>query len=301
MLKIKKHFLLVILCISAFGLSIVHAFTVPAHDERVTDLANIFTDSEEASLEAQLQAIETAYQAEIAVVTLPSLEWNAIEELSVQIAQERGIGKAQADNGILIVIAPVEKAWRIEVGYGLEWDLPDITAGRLGKNILVPAFQAGEYYAGVSSLVEALSGVVAGTYDPSLLEEESFADTPLKDQLLIGFMMIVFLSFFLSMFAKWISESNNKKPTPKQKQTISWRGSAATTLLWILIVGGRGLLYLLPAYLIWRMIMSSTMKGGWFNTRGWSSGGRSSGGGGWSSFGWFGGGSFGGGGAGWSW
>ncbi len=91
------------------------AFTVPAHDERVTDLADIFSESEEAELETKLQNIETVYQAEIAVVTLPSLEGGAIEEVTIQIAEERGVGKEQTDNGILVAIAPTERAWRIEV------------------------------------------------------------------------------------------------------------------------------------------------------------------------------------------
>jgi len=155
----KFKSLLIILCVTVPFVTV--AFSTPPHDARVTDLANIFSDSEEATLEAQLQAIETAHQAEIAVVTLVSLEDNTIEELTVQIAQEWGIGKEQADNGVLIAIAPAERAWRIEVGYGLEGVLPDITAGRLGRNVLVPAFQAGNYYGGVSALIEALSGVVA--------------------------------------------------------------------------------------------------------------------------------------------
>ncbi len=107
------------------------AFTVPSHDARVTDLADIFSESEEAELETKLQNIETVYQAEIAVVTLPSLEGGAIEEVTIQIAEEWGVGKEQIDNGILVTIAPTERAWRIEVGYGLEGALPDITAGTL--------------------------------------------------------------------------------------------------------------------------------------------------------------------------
>jgi uncharacterized protein len=71
------------------------------------------------------------------------------------------------------LIAPNEREWRIEVGLGLEGDVPDITAFQLGRQDLVPAFRDEQYYQGVSTLVTHLSGVVAGTYTPEMADNAS--------------------------------------------------------------------------------------------------------------------------------
>ncbi len=303
---IKNKFLLVLVSIFLIGWWLVRSFEIPAHDERVTDLADLFTDEQEAALETQLQGLETAHQAEVAVVTLPSLEWDVIESWSVKIAEARGVGKESVDNGVLIAIAPNEKKRRIEVWYGLEWDIPDITAWTLGRNILVPAFREGQYYEWVSTLVEALSWIIAWVYYPELDEEVAVPQDTLGEKFVIGLMMVIFLSIFVSSFAKWIVESRTPKPTSKTKKKIWWWWSIATTLLWIAIAGALGIIYLLPAFLIWRLILLSPSnsrwnkwwRGGWTSWSGWS---------GWSwwgwgsSFGWFGWGSFGWWGAWWTW
>ncbi|MBP7848511.1 hypothetical protein KA013_04880 [Patescibacteria group bacterium] len=69
--------------------------------------------------------------------------------------------------------------------------------------------------------MEVLSGVVSGEFDPTLVEDEATAEATMIEKFWIGLMMVAFLSFFLSMFTKGVVESRKKKPTDKQKQTIS--------------------------------------------------------------------------------
>lgn len=251
-----------------------YSFDIPAYDERVTDQADILTDTQEASLELQLQAIEVDHQAEIAVLTLDSLQWYEIAEVWTIVAHERWIGKAAVDNGLLLLIAPQERQWRIDVWYGLEWDIPDITAHNVGRDYLVPAFQQESYYTWLTQAIEQLSGLVSGTYSAS----DVASTEPDFWWWLVG---ISFLAFFLSMFTRAYLDGRKQVTDTTKQYTASW-GSIINTLLGIGMVGTWWFFYLIPVALIrWWMIHAPAVKISPNNGR-W----RSSGWYGWGSFGW---------------
>ncbi len=166
----------------------------------MTDQADIFSDGQEQYLEAQLEALEELHKAEIAVLTVSSLEGEDIAQVGYQVASTRGIGKDESANGMLLLIAPNERERGIDVGYGLEGDVPDITAFQLGRTYLVPAFREQKYFDGVSSLVTALSGTVAGTYNPELYSTGN--DVSTFDNFLMGFIILLFLGFFVGTFTR---------------------------------------------------------------------------------------------------
>ncbi len=130
----------------------------PAPKGHVNDLANIIPDDREAVLEQSLRDYEARTTIEMAVVTTPSLEGQAIEEYSIALAREWGIGKKGADNGVLVLIAPNDREFRVEVGSGLEGDLTDADSGIMAREILVPAFRAEppDYAGGIEGLTQAL-------------------------------------------------------------------------------------------------------------------------------------------------
>jgi uncharacterized protein len=152
MVLLKRSFALLLLMIWG-GVAGVYAISVPQHAWRVTDLADIFAPEEEVVIVQQLTALASWYDAEIAVLTMPSLEGEDIDMVWTQIAQARWIGNKERDTGILVLIAPVERKWRIDVGYGLEGNLPDAYAYRYGENYLVPAFKEWRYADGVVALL----------------------------------------------------------------------------------------------------------------------------------------------------
>jgi len=103
---------------------------VPALTGRVNDYAKILTQSQIAEINTKLQQLEAKgdKQPQIVILTTPDLNGQAIEQYSIEVAKEWKIGHKEKNNGILIVIAPKERRARIEVGYGLEGNIPDSVA-----------------------------------------------------------------------------------------------------------------------------------------------------------------------------
>ena len=98
----------------------------------VSDYADIIDAESEAKINSLAAAIEKNSTVEIAVLTIPAVEGD-INQFTVDIFKQWGIGKKDIDNGLLILIAPNEHEWRMEVGYGLEPVLTDAMAGRIGR------------------------------------------------------------------------------------------------------------------------------------------------------------------------
>lgn len=172
----------------------VMAFVVPQNAGWVTDLADIFTPQQEVDITTKLTAIASWYDAEIAVLTLPTLEGEDIDMVWTQIAQERWVGNQERDTWILILIAPVERKWRIDVGYGLEWNLPDAYAYRYGENYLVPAFKEWRYADGVSALLTKFEEHLDGK--PDELAVWRISDFHIMLFFVWGMIMLFILSYY---------------------------------------------------------------------------------------------------------
>lgn len=139
----------------------VGALEVPPLSGRVVDEAGIVSQEGRSALEDYFRRLEEATGAQIAVLTLPSLEGEVLEDYSIRVVDEWQLGQGDEDNGVLLLIAMEEKQIRIEVGYGLEGRLTDATSGRIIREYLQPYFRAGEYTAGVLSASQAIGTVVA--------------------------------------------------------------------------------------------------------------------------------------------
>lgn len=127
----------------------------------VHDHAAVFTAPQRAELESFLRATERATSAEIAVVTLPSLEGGEVDDFANRLFNKWGIGKKAKDNGILLLAAIEDRKIKIEVGYGLEGTLPDARTGRLLDEHVIPRFKEQQYAAGLIAGSTALAGIVA--------------------------------------------------------------------------------------------------------------------------------------------
>jgi uncharacterized protein len=130
----------------------------------VVDLAGVVDDGVEARLNALLRELEQQTTAQVVVLTLPTLDGEALEALSIDLAHNRWkLGQKGKDNGVLVTLALQERAYRIEVGYGLEGVLPDSLVGSLGRELLVPAFRAGDYGGGLAALAGELATRIAAS------------------------------------------------------------------------------------------------------------------------------------------
>lgn len=157
----------VIMLITAcvFFVSSVYALEVPALKGRVNDHAGILSDMAERQLEAALAELEQTDSTQIAVLTIPSLEGDSLEDFSIRVAEAWKIGQKDNDNGAILIVSKQDKKIRIEVGYGLEGKLTDLMSGRIIRNVMVPYFKEGDFDAGIVQGVTAMIGTVKGLYD----------------------------------------------------------------------------------------------------------------------------------------
>jgi uncharacterized protein len=230
----------------------------------VTDVAGVIAPDTKARLEALCLEVETKTGAQIAVVTVHSLDGESVEDYAVDLYKQFGIGSKRDNRGVLLLVAPDEHKYRIEVGYGLEPVINDARAGDAGR-AMIPWLRQGNYSAGIDAATWMLAKYIADDRGVTLSGEprrpqrrtRREPSTPLGPLIWLGIILIFFL------LAK------------------SGRGG-----------GGRS-----GGWWIWPLL--GGMSGGWRGGGGFggSSGGYSGGGG----FGGFGGGSSGGGGASGSW
>ena len=137
----------------------------------VNDFAKAMSPDTKARMEGMLASFERQTGIEVAVVTLPSLNDEPIEDIAVRLFAEWGIGKKGKDNGILFLVAPSERRTRIEVGYDLEGAINDALAGRILDEVVLPRFKAGDMSAGIAAgtlaIVETISRKENLGFDPT--------------------------------------------------------------------------------------------------------------------------------------
>lgn len=136
----------------------------PNPPKLVNDYANVLSPDEEARLEAKLVAYDDSTSNQIAIVTITTLEGYPIEEYSLKILRDWQIGNKTTNNGALILAVIDDRQIRIEVGYGLEGAIPDITANQIIRNDIAPSFRDKNYYEGFEKASESIIKASAGEY-----------------------------------------------------------------------------------------------------------------------------------------
>ncbi len=116
---------------------------------RVVDDAQILSPAAEQQLTDELAALEQQTGHQVVVATLPSLQGYEIEDFGYQLLRTWGIGRKDQDDGVILIVAPNERAVRIEVGYGLEPVMTDAMSSLILQRAVLPAFKAGDYEKGV--------------------------------------------------------------------------------------------------------------------------------------------------------
>ncbi len=158
-----------VLCVAACTLLFVaraaaEEFTPPKLTQYVTDQTGTLRQGEISTLNARLRQFETETSNQIAVLMVGTIGDSPVEEASLKVAELNKIGRAGKNNGVLLFIARDDRALRIEVGYGLEGALPDITTGQIIRHEIVPRLREGNYYAGITAGVDAIILATKGEY-----------------------------------------------------------------------------------------------------------------------------------------
>jgi uncharacterized protein len=126
----------------------------------VNDFARVLDQGTIAQLDDLCQQIDQKAHAQIAVVTVNSLDGSDIESYAVALYKKWGIGSKATDHGVLILLAVQDRKYRIEVGYGLESILPDGKVGGFGREA-VPLLRQNNYGGAVLLMTSRVADVIA--------------------------------------------------------------------------------------------------------------------------------------------
>ncbi|HEX4535521.1 MAG TPA: TPM domain-containing protein [Candidatus Acidoferrum sp.] len=238
----------------------------------VTDLAGAIQPDTKARLEALCTELEQKTGAQMAIVTVHSLEGQSIENYAVDVYKQLGVGSRKDNRGVLLLVSPDERKYRIEVGYGLEPVINDARAGDTGR-AMVPLLRSGDFSSAIEVAAWQLAKYIADDRGVTLSGQPPTRQVVRHNERSRGgspFWLIITIFLFIWFLSR---------------ASGGGRGGGSGWWIWPLLGGMSG---------------SAGRGGGWggggFGGGGWGGGG--SGGGG---FGGFGGGSSGGGGASGGW
>ncbi|RMH20894.1 MAG: TPM domain-containing protein [Acidobacteria bacterium] len=142
------------------------ALEVPYLGGRVNDLAEMLSPEVEARLEEALRRHEQATGNQVAVLTIPSLEGENLEDFSIRVVETWQLGRQGVDDGVLLLLARDDRKMRLEVGYGLEPTLTDALASRILNEIMRPRLRQGDADGAVEAGVNAVLAVLSGAELP---------------------------------------------------------------------------------------------------------------------------------------
>ena len=135
---------------------------VPPLAGHVNDLTGTLTTEQKAALEQTLTAFEVKKGSQLAVLIVASTAPEEIEQFALRVAEKWKLGRKRVDDGAIVVVAKDDRAVRIEVGYGLEGALTDITSKRIISETMLPQFRAQNYFGGINAGVGQIIRVVDG-------------------------------------------------------------------------------------------------------------------------------------------
>ncbi|MGB5107479.1 MAG: TPM domain-containing protein [Candidatus Zixiibacteriota bacterium] len=180
---------LIIIALLACLLTPAHplfALDVPLYTSPATDLAELLSSSELQALNEKLLAYRNQSGHEVAVLIIPTLADEALEDYCHKVFNQWGIGKGDNDNGVLFLTALKEQKTRIEVGYGLEGDLTDVESGRIVRrnSPMADHFRSQDWAGGINVVVDGIISAIGGEYvDP----------VPAKPKPAIPFGLVMFI------------------------------------------------------------------------------------------------------------
>lgn len=196
-MRALRRLLVLVLLVVAPTAAGAQSFVAPPL-ARVVDQANVLSAATREQLTRLLAEHERRNSNQVVVVTLASLGGLAIEDAALQLGRAWRLGTRQHSNGALLVVAPGERKLRIEVGYGLEGNLPDARAFQIINTEIVPRFKAGDIEGGIVKGTLAIIASIEGSYQPP---QESVTKT------LVGMMPLLFVGalILIALYANYRS------------------------------------------------------------------------------------------------
>jgi uncharacterized protein len=162
---VRASFVALLLCWAFTAFAQVSAFAqvaVPPLTGRVVDQTGTLSSDDIASLTQKIRDLQARKGSQIAVLIVPTTQPEEIEQYSIRVAEAWKIGRKKIDDGAILLVAKNDRKLRIEVGYGLEGALTDVTAKRIIDEIITPKFRSGDFAGGISDGVDRIISVIDG-------------------------------------------------------------------------------------------------------------------------------------------
>lgn len=164
----------------------------PKLQTSVYDQVGLLSDQEKAELEQKLIHYSDTTSTQIVVVILNSLQGEYIGTFAAEWAHQWGIGQKGQDNGVLLMVSKEDREFWITTGYGVEAVLTDAKSKWIYEQMIKPAFQKGNYYAGLDSGTTAIIQVLEGEFDPQSNPSPSSSFTRLFPFLILLLFILIF-------------------------------------------------------------------------------------------------------------
>ena len=191
----KRLLLFFVLFVSVFAKAQIERVIPqrPNPPRLVNDYTRTLTPEQVQALEQKLVAYDDSTSNQVAVVIMNSTGDYPIEDVGLGIIRTWGVGGKEHSNGVVILVAKDDHKIRIEVGYGLEGAIPDVTAKSIIDNDLTPNFREGNFYRGVDDATDDIIKAAAGEYKAPARSDKKGKGLPIGA--LIIFLIILFTIF----------------------------------------------------------------------------------------------------------
>lgn len=276
---LQRIILLVVLLLLPLPLQALEA---PGPVGRINDRAGMLSPETKLRLEQKLAAFEKETSNQVAVLTIPSLQGDDIDQFSIRVAEAWKLGVKGRDNGVLLVLAQAERKVRIEVGMGLQGVLPDITAGRIIRETMRPYLKSGNFDQGITVAVDSIIAATKGEFRGAGQPARTQTAKKTSPSFVTLFLLAAVAAVILGLYSRYLGGAAGAVGLPLAA-SMAFPGMGLLTLF-LLAAGG-----LIGGFLL-SMLAANMFSGG-----GGGFGGGGFYGGGWGG-GFFGGGSSGGGG-----
>jgi len=128
------------------------------------DYASLVPAADAERLDAKLKAFDEQTSNQVVVAVFPELPSPSLEDFTIRAAQSWRAGREKLDNGVVLFVFVKDRKSRMEVGYGLEGALPDVTAKQILDDVMAPRFRTGDFAGGLEAAVDAIIAATKGEY-----------------------------------------------------------------------------------------------------------------------------------------
>ncbi len=250
---------------------------VPKLTGRVVDLAGVLGTGDREALSAKLAAVERERGAQVAVLVMPTLGGETIEDFATRVTDQWKLGRAGVDDGVLLLVSMQERRIRIQVGRGVEGALTDALSKRIIAEQMTPAFRAGDLIGGIGAGVDGILKAVAGEPLPppkASARQRTGAEPPIDGLLAFALVFVAVAAMVLRrLFGRLLGAAG----------TGLLAGGGAAVIVGStfagIVVGVVAFVFALFANVMATRSWQGR-NGGWHSGGGWGGGGGSWGGGG---------------------